>query len=145
MLYELLFLPMYFWVSFHPPPFFFLQLNQVPGPGVESKLQVQPVPQPQQYWVWAAYTPAYTRSLTHWARPGIKPTSSQRPRQVLHPLSYNRNCYHSISEYLLPLVFIQGEWAFTLTYFQRLRVFPGFYYYNALMNNLETWSLLMVH
>ena len=30
-------------------------------------------------------------SLTHWARPGIKPTSSQRQRQVLNSLSHNRN------------------------------------------------------
>jgi len=40
-----------------------------------------PAPQPQQCWIRAAsatYTTAHSnaRSLTHWARPGIKPTSS---------------------------------------------------------------------
>ena len=30
-------------------------------------------------------------SLTHWARPGIKPTSSQRQCCVLNPLNHNRN------------------------------------------------------
>ena len=39
----------------------------------------QPPPQPQQHWTWA--TSATTacekaRFLTHWARPGIEPTSS---------------------------------------------------------------------
>ena len=39
------------------------------------------------------YTPAYgnTRSLTHWARPEIKPTSSFRLCQVLNPLNHNGN------------------------------------------------------
>ena len=31
------------------------------------------------------------RSLTHWARPGIKPSSSQRQYQVLNLLHYNGN------------------------------------------------------
>ena len=40
-----------------------------------------PTPQPQQREIWAAsvtYTTAYSNagSLTHWARPGIKPASS---------------------------------------------------------------------
>ena len=32
-----------------------------------------------------------TTSLTHWAGPGIEPTSSQRQCWVLNPLSHNRN------------------------------------------------------
>ena len=48
--------------------FFFLWLNlwhvEVPGPGVKSELQLQ-----QQ-------SHSNTRFLTHWARPGIEPTSS---------------------------------------------------------------------
>ena len=32
-----------------------------------------------------------TRSLTHWARPGIKPTSSPGLCQALNPLSHKRN------------------------------------------------------
>ena len=31
------------------------------------------------------------RSLTHWARPGIQPTSSQTPCQILNLMSYNGN------------------------------------------------------
>ena len=39
-----------------------------------------PMPQPQQLWIWAAsvtYTTAHDNagSLTHWARPGIRPAS----------------------------------------------------------------------
>ena len=33
----------------------------------------------------------YTVSLTHWMRPGIKSTSSQRLHWVLNPLSHNEN------------------------------------------------------
>lgn len=33
------------------------------------------------------------RSLTHWARLGIEPTSSQRPYQVLNLLGHSRNSY----------------------------------------------------
>ena len=50
-------------------------------PGWGSNWSCQPTPQPQQCRIWAAsetYTTAHsnTRSLTHWARPGIKPVSS---------------------------------------------------------------------
>ena len=49
-----------------------------------------------QYWIrvtYATYAAACgnTGSLTHWVRPGIKPTSSQRQCQVLNSLSHNRN------------------------------------------------------
>ena len=63
--------------------FFFLGPHlwhiEVPRPGVESELQ--PTPQPQQRQTQAAsatYTTAHgnTKSLTHWARPGIEPASS---------------------------------------------------------------------
>ena len=45
------------------------------------ELQLQPIPQPQQHWIWATsatYTAAWgnTRSLSHWATPGIEPGSS---------------------------------------------------------------------
>ena len=48
-------------------------------------------PQPQQLWIQATYVTyvaacSNTRSLTHWARPGIEPTSSQR--QCLNPLGH---------------------------------------------------------
>ena len=67
--------------------FFFLQLNlwhmEVPRLGTESELQLSSTPQPQQHQIQApsaTYMTAYsnTRSLTYWARTGIKPTSSQR-------------------------------------------------------------------
>ena len=49
-------------------------------------------------------------SLTHWARPGIKPTSSQRQRQVLNSLSHNGNSYDKflilISFFPWPFVFL---------------------------------------
>ena len=52
-----------------------------PGLGVQLELQLRPTPQPQQHWIWATsanYVTAcsHTWSLTHWSRPGIKPTSS---------------------------------------------------------------------
>lgn len=56
----------------------------------------RPTPQPGQTWVWVlseAYAAAYGKagSSTHWARSGIKPTSSQRKCRVLNPLRHNRN------------------------------------------------------
>ena len=49
--------------------------------GIESELYFRPTPQPQQQGTWAkpsTYTTLHsnTRSLTHWARPGIEPASS---------------------------------------------------------------------
>ena len=46
------------------------------------------------------YSCGNTTSLTHWARPGIKPTSSERQCQVLNPLSHNGN---SLSEHFKSL------------------------------------------
>ena len=48
---------------------------------VKLEYSCQPTPQPQQHQIWAVsetYTTAYdnTGSLMHWARPGIKLTSS---------------------------------------------------------------------
>ena len=40
-------------------------------------------------------------SLTHWARPGIRPTCSQRQHQVLIPLSHNGNsCFFLLNQTL---------------------------------------------
>ena len=52
-----------------------------PGLGLNWSYSCRPGPQPQQRGIWAKpaiYTTAHcnTRSLTHWARPGIKPLSS---------------------------------------------------------------------
>ena len=60
------------------------------------------VPQPQQHQIGAAsvtYTAACSnaRSLIHWARPGIRLTSSWRLCWVLNLLSYRRN---SLSKFL---------------------------------------------
>ena len=54
---------------------------EVPRLGVESELQL-PIPQPQQLRFWATSAVDTTAlssgvSLTHWARPGIEPMSSQ--------------------------------------------------------------------
>ena len=81
-------------------PNFFLKPHlwdiEFPRLGVELELQLRPTPQPQQCWIWAAsatYAAACsnTGSLTHWVRPGIKPTSSWRLRWVLNLLSLNGN------------------------------------------------------
>ena len=74
---------------------------EVPRLGIEPALQLPALtPQPQQRRIWAAsatYTTAHDNAgfLTHWARPGIKPTSSwilvgfvtTKPQREL-PLSY---------------------------------------------------------
>ena len=81
---------------------FYLQHMEVPRLAVESELQLRlrPTPQPQQHRIPATsvtHTIACgnARSLTHWARPGIKPSSSQRQCQILNPMSHNRNSkYH---------------------------------------------------
>ena len=54
---------------------------EVPGLRAESEMQLE------------AYTASCgnTGSLTHWERPGTKPTSSQTLGQVLNPLSHQRN------------------------------------------------------
>ena len=51
-------------------------------------------PDPCHIWTYAV-TYGNTRFPTHWARPGIKPVSSQR-RQALNPLSYKGNSYYSL-------------------------------------------------
>ena len=74
----------------------------VPRAGNKWELQLQAAQQPQQHWLAAAsanYTAACgsTRSLTHGARPGIEPSSSQRPHQDLNLLSHNGNSKKNIS------------------------------------------------
>ena len=69
---------------------------EVPRVGVELELQVRLMSQTQQHQIWTTsvtYTTSCrrTRFLTHWARPGIKPSSSQRQLWVLIPLSHNKN------------------------------------------------------
>ena len=60
-----------------------------PGQGSNWSCSCRPAPQPQQHWIRAAYV-SYTaacgnsESLTHWVRPGIKPTSSQGQYQVFN-------------------------------------------------------------
>ena len=74
--------------------FFFLFRASPPAYGssrARGRISCQPTPQP---WATSAtYTATWgnTRSLTHWGRPGIKPTSSQRRRWALNPLSHHGN------------------------------------------------------
>ena len=55
---------------------------EIPRLGVQSELQLSDyVPQPQQCQIWAVSATCTTahsnsRSLTHWAKPGIEPASS---------------------------------------------------------------------
>ena len=67
---------------------------EVPRLGVKQELQLPAYTQPWQHWPASATYAALcsiTRSLTHWARPGIKPTYWQRLCQVLNSLSNNGN------------------------------------------------------
>ena len=64
--------------------------------GAESELQLQPTPQPQPHWIQATsmtYTAACSRArtLTHWVRPGMGTSFSQRQHLVLNPLSHSRD------------------------------------------------------
>ena len=54
-----------------------------PGSGLNWSCRCRPTPQPQQRWIQTASAPYTTPcghavSLTHWARPGVESTSSQR-------------------------------------------------------------------
>ena len=78
----------YLWVCFCPFFFFFrgctLSIWSFSGQGSNWNCSHQPMPQPQQYGVWAMSVTCATahsngRSLTPWARPGIEPTSSWMP------------------------------------------------------------------
>ena len=56
-------------------------MEGIPSYGSNQSCSQQPIPEPQQHGIWAAsstYTTAHsnTGSLTHWARPGIDPTTS---------------------------------------------------------------------
>ena len=70
---------------------------EIPRLGLNQSCSCQPTPQPQKCQCQAmsvTYTTTYdnTRSLTHWARPGIKLVSSWiLVRFVTAELSYNRN------------------------------------------------------
>ena len=71
-----------------------LQHMEVSGPGVKWQLQLRPIPQPPQHWICTAsstYSATWdnARFLTQWARPGIKPASSQRQHWALNPLNHN--------------------------------------------------------
>ena len=69
---------------------------EMPRLGLKSELKLGPTQQPWQHEVWATsvtYATACSNpgSLTHWARPGIKPASSQSLCQVLNPVSHSGN------------------------------------------------------
>ena len=99
--------------------FFFLGLHllpiEAPELGVKLELQLRPRSQAWQRWMGAAsltctIAGGNTWSLTHWARPGIQPTSSQRQHQVFNPLSHNGS---SLVESLIPVAW-QCEYSFTI-------------------------------
>ena len=89
--------------------FFFLGLHlrlmEVPRLGVESELQLQvyAIVTGSELHLWPATTAAFgiAGPLTHWARPGIKPSSSQILCWVFNLLSHNGN---SLRLVLKPLV-----------------------------------------
>ena len=77
------------------------------GQGSNWSCSLWPTPQPQQHGIWASsgtYTTAHgnARSVTHWVRPGIRPTTSWflvgfhwamtvTPRSLNFPLSHDSN------------------------------------------------------
>ena len=81
----------------------------VPGYGSNQSCSSRPMPQLQQHGIQAISltNPAACSnawSLTHWARPGIKPPSSQTLCQVLNPVSHNGN---SNSLYFKTSIFVK--------------------------------------
>ena len=74
-------------LEFYGQKFFFFfkgrtcSIWRFPGQGLNRSYSCQPIPQPQQHRIQATsatYTTVHgnTRSLTHWARPGIEPSTS---------------------------------------------------------------------
>ena len=97
-------------------------------PGVKSELQLWPMPEPQQYQIKTAsanYTTAYGNalSLTHWVRPGIKPSSSQRQHCVLNPMSPTRTpgqkfvCLFVCFVFTVPFITLLIDFVLLLTEF----------------------------
>ena len=99
---------------------------EVPKLGVKSELQLRPTPQPQQHQIRAVFVTypevcGNTRSLTHWTRSGIKPTSSRMPCHVRNSLSHHGNSW--TQEFLLffwdtnqaihPQVIVFDLWSWT--------------------------------
>ena len=67
-----------------------------PGLGDEWELQLQAYTTAKESRIQAKFVTQATacsngRSLTHRAKPGIEPTSSQTPYWVLNPMSHNGN------------------------------------------------------
>ena len=66
------------------------------GQRLNGSYSCRSMPQPQQHQIWTTLANYATvcsnaRSLTHWARLGIKPTSSERQCWVLNLLCHDRN------------------------------------------------------
>ena len=104
---------------------------EVPRLGVNWSCSCRPTPQPQQHEIQASsviYTTVHSnaRSLTHWARPGIKPESSWilvrfvnrwammgAPRRILffcESNNNNKNKTQQVDFYLLVVVFSRIGW-----------------------------------
>ena len=79
----------------------------VPGPGVESKLQLQACTTATQDLNCICGNAGY---LTHRVRPGIKPTCSWRPHWVLNLLSCNGN-FRALIFVLKVSTTLYSQWA----------------------------------
>ena len=69
------------------------------GKGSKWSCNCQPTPQPPQLWIWATsltYTTVCgnARTLTHWAMPGMEPTSSRTACLVLNLLGKRNSLKH---------------------------------------------------
>ena len=88
--------------------FFFLWPHlgiwKFPGYRLNQSCSCRPTPQPPQCQIRATSANYAARSLTHWARPGIEPTSSQTLFWVLDLLRYDGNSGQGFLKTVL------GEW-----------------------------------
>ena len=113
------------------------------------------MPQPHQHWIpvtCATYSAAWSNSesLTHWARPGIKPISSMtfcEDSIYSHPLSHNGNSclflflFYFISFYLFYFILLY----FILFYFILCFIGPFLWYMEVPKLGVESELQLLAY
>ena len=89
-----------------------------------------PTSEPEQHPIWVTsvtYTTAHSNSgsLSHWARPGIKPKSSQTLSQVLNLLSHNGNSHKKSLNWALVTIFSTWIYSSALRLLLRKQLITG--------------------